>query len=104
MLILNTELDEGLILEGLAREFVHKLQNMRKDADLNYQARIDVLYIAGDEMSKAISAHTDYIKRETLAVKLVRLTSETADGEYEFDGEIAKHSLKLAFNDVGVPG
>ena len=104
VLILNTELDEGLILEGLAREFVHKLQNMRKDADLNYQARIDVLYIADDELSKAISAHTDYIKRETLAVKLESLTSETADGEYKFDGEIAKHSLKLAFNDVGVPG
>ena len=55
-IILNTELTRELLLEGLAREFVSKVQNLRKTSGLN------------DEVNDALIMFKDYIKEETLAV------------------------------------
>ena len=66
-IILNTELTEELILEGLAREFVSKVQNIRKTSGLDIADRIK-LYYSGDELTnKAFEEFSDYIMSETLA-------------------------------------
>ena len=65
--ILNTELTDDLILEGLAREFVSKVQNIRKTSGLDIADRIKLFY-SGDELTnKAFDVYSDYIMSETLA-------------------------------------
>jgi len=66
---LDTELDADLIREGLAREFVNKVQNLRKTADLNVAQRITLQYHAGAEIRDAIEAHRNYIESETLSLR-----------------------------------
>ena len=77
---LDTELDADLIREGLAREFVNKVQNLRKTADLNIAQRIKLSYHAGPEIHDAVVAHAGYIEAETLAVECVALGDAT-DGD-----------------------
>ena len=73
--ILNTELNEDLILEGLAREFVRKVQSLRKDNDYIITDRINVYYDGNDMLDKMILKYNEYIKNETLAVELVKDSS-----------------------------
>ena len=69
-IILNTTLTEDLILEGHAREFVSKIQNMRKLNDYEVSDRINIYY-SGDEFTKVIDKFSDYIKNETLALDII---------------------------------
>ena len=65
--ILDTNLSEELISEGLARELVSKVQQMRKTKDFEMMDRIDIFVEADADVKKAIDAFADYIKKETLA-------------------------------------
>ena len=67
-IILNTELTRELLLEGLAREFVSKVQNLRKTSGLNIEDRINLYFHGDDEVNDALIMFKDYIKEETLAV------------------------------------
>jgi len=65
--VLETTLTDALVQEGVARELVHQIQQMRKDAGLEIADRI-VLYHEGDERLAALfRAHGDYVLREVLA-------------------------------------
>ena len=66
-IILNTTLTDDLILEGIAREFISKIQNMRKNNDYNIMDRINVLYSGDDLVLEAISKYSNEIKKEILA-------------------------------------
>ena len=70
LVALDVELDDELIAEGLAREVVHRVQNRRRAADLDYADRIAVRYRAAEDVEAAIDAHRDWICGETLAVTL----------------------------------
>lgn len=83
--ILNTELNEELILEGIAREFVSKVQNLRKLKDLNVVDRIIINYQGTDNFAKALETFNDYIKKETLAVELIK--KEDLTDSYDLNGE-----------------
>ena len=64
---LSTKLTHALTLEGLAREFVNKIQNMRKEADFNVSDRIKLsLDTTSSLVDEAFQVHQDYILRETL--------------------------------------
>ena len=69
---LDTTLTEELIDEGFAREFVHKLQNMRKEAGFEIADRIRIYYQTTDRLEKALKAFEDYIKAETLCLEFQR--------------------------------
>ena len=76
---LSTELTHELVLEGLARELVNKIQNMRKDADFNVSDRIKLsLTDASPLVDEAFQAHREYILRETLTTAVVNRPSEKA--------------------------
>jgi isoleucyl-tRNA synthetase len=64
----DTELDADLLCEGLAREFVNKVQSLRKVADLDLAQRIDVRFIGDADVQAAVQAHRTYIEAETLAL------------------------------------
>ena len=86
--ILNTELNEDLILEGLAREFVRKVQSLRKDNDYIITDRINVYYDGSDMLDKMILNYNEYIKNETLAVELIKDSSLVES--YDMNGESVK--------------
>ncbi|HEX3727865.1 MAG TPA: isoleucine--tRNA ligase [Pirellulales bacterium] len=71
VVVLATELDDALVAEGLARELVHAIQTQRKDLNLQYTDRITVGLVTPDEsIREAILRFGDYIRQETLAVRI----------------------------------
>jgi isoleucyl-tRNA synthetase len=68
---LDTTLTHELILEGMARDFVRGVQDLRKQAGLQIEDTIRLVYSATGEEAEAIQSHADYIKAETLAAELV---------------------------------
>ncbi|MCJ7585344.1 MAG: DUF5915 domain-containing protein, partial [Anaerolineales bacterium] len=86
---LVTELTPELVREGLAREFVRRVQDLRKQADLDVADRIKLFVLATPGLKKAIKANQEYITAETLTVELS--FSEPGPGSVsmaeEFDGE-----------------
>jgi isoleucyl-tRNA synthetase len=76
LVALDTTLTEALVMEGLAREVVRRVQSTRKDADFEIEDNIAVVYSATDKLAKAIEQFADYIKDETLALSLERREPE----------------------------
>ena len=68
---LVTELTPELVQEGLAREFVRRVQDLRKSAELDVADRIELFVEASAGLRSAIEAHKDYITAETLTSNLV---------------------------------
>jgi isoleucyl-tRNA synthetase len=66
VVILDTELNEELQLEGIARDVVRAVQQARKDADLQISDRIKLGISCSDHLLKAIKLHKDYICSQTL--------------------------------------
>ena len=92
---LDTELNEDLIREGFAREFMNKVQNMRKEMDLNVMDRIRISFQGSAELNTALETFSDFICTETLANELQ--PQETMDGtEWNLNGESCK--IKVEFN------
>lgn len=71
-IILNTTLTEDLIKEGLARELVSKVQNMRKEKDFNIEDRINLFYNGDSYFESVLKEFESYIKEETLALSLIK--------------------------------
>ena len=71
--LLETELNEELVNEGFAREFISKVQQLRKAANFEVLDNIVIDYCSDDEVAKAVAEFEDYIKSETLAVELNRV-------------------------------
>jgi len=86
---LVTDLTPELVREGLAREFVRRVQDLRKNADLDVADRITLYVDASPGLRSAIEAYQEYIKTETLASRL-EFTGPPDDAtvtEDSFDGE-----------------
>ncbi len=66
---LDTTLDEALRAEGLARETVNRIQNLRKQAQYEVTDRIAVRFQATPRLRDAILQHADWIRNETLALE-----------------------------------
>lgn len=92
---LVTDLTPELVQEGLAREFVRRVQDLRKAAELDVADRIEMFIEASAGLRSAIEAHKDYITSETLTSKLSFATppAKSSVVEDEFDGEKVKVGL-----------
>ncbi|HEX3051376.1 MAG TPA: class I tRNA ligase family protein, partial [Aggregatilineaceae bacterium] len=84
---LSTDMTPELVHEGLAREFVRRVQMLRKDADFDISDRITITYDATDRLREAVHNFGDYIRRETLADHLTESVNGGHSGQFEFDGE-----------------
>lgn len=74
---IDTELSEDLIAEGYAREFVNRIQNMRKDGGLDVVDRIKVQFQSDAKFVEYILKYSDYISNEVLADSIMsELTEE----------------------------
>ena len=88
---LDTELNKELIDEGFAREFVNRVQNLRKDSGLEVTDRIHLYVRSSKNLTRALEKQASYIKQETLAVEFrlmnkddqvpVELHKEDVNGE-----------------------
>ncbi len=94
----DTELSEDLISEGYAREFVNRVQNMRKDAGLEVMDKIDVRFEADEKFVDYVLTFSDYIKKEILALSLNE--KEVAEG-YEQEWEIGEFKTKIVISKAG---
>jgi isoleucyl-tRNA synthetase len=92
---LDLELDDGLRREGLARELVRALNDLRKEAGLDIADRIR-LTLATDEpaVRDAVEAHRDYVAGEVLAVELA--FGDAGDHEITVDGHQIRVGLTKA--------
>lgn len=70
---IDTELNNELIEEGLAREFVNRIQNMRKDAGYNVTDKIQIKFTGSSELTQAVLSNLSYITNETLAENLLNV-------------------------------
>ena len=91
-IILDTTLTDDLIDEGIARELVSKVQNLRKLENFDVADRIKLLY-SGD-IENIISTYEDYIKKETLSNEIIK--SDNLTEEFDLNGKIVK--LKVENN------
>ncbi len=82
--LINTEITPELRYEGLAREIIRRIQNMRKHMDLEYDAHIRTYYSGDEELEKAIEKHKDYIMKETLSDVLEK--SDIEGTEWKIEG------------------
>ena len=89
-IVIDTTLSQDLILEGIARELVSKVQNLRKEKDFDIADRIK-LYYSGD-IKDVLNNFENYIKDETLAVELIE--ESNLDTEYDLNGRIVKLDVK----------
>jgi isoleucyl-tRNA synthetase len=78
---LDTEITPELRVEGLAREFVSRIQNLRKDSGFEVIDRIAITFETSDELAEALVKSSAYIMSETLAVDLKRSAAATAATE-----------------------
>lgn len=67
---LDITLSDDLREEGIAREFVNRIQNLRKDSGLDVTDKIHLKIAQRNEINKAINNNKNYICSETLAGKL----------------------------------
>jgi isoleucyl-tRNA synthetase len=86
---LDAELTDALRNEGLARELVNRLQNLRKSSGLEVVDRIDIEIAASDDFSTALEAFVEYVNTEVLADSLSYVSS-------------AEHSLDVEGHEISV--
>ena len=84
-IIINTTLTDDLLEEGIARELVSKVQQLRKNKDFDIVDRIDIYYSPNTELEKVLDKHEAFIKKETLC-----------------DNFVAKNDLKEDYNLNGI--
>jgi isoleucyl-tRNA synthetase len=83
---LDVTMNEALIEEGIARELVNRIQNIRKDSGLEITDRIQLSITKHDKINAAISANKKYICDETLADELLICEGEPKNAvAVEFD-------------------
>jgi len=107
---LDPHLTPDLVSEGLAREIVHHVQRLRKDAGYDYATRIELSIVGPAPVMAAAAEHEGFICRETLARSFRRgAPLEVADREQELD--LDGHPVTIAVREhnvgqvmAGLPG
>ncbi|NQT34797.1 isoleucine--tRNA ligase [bacterium] len=92
----DNHIDKQLRSEWLAREFVHHVQNLRKEADLEVTQRINIQFKSSAEITDSVKEHTVYIMNETLALSLKDNTDLTAGSGFE----VGNQSIRMVINTV----
>ena len=90
---LDVTVTDDLRKEGLARELVNRIQNLRKSAGLEITDKIHIEIFSSEEMNEAVNVFTDYIKKQVLAED-ISFVDNIVNG-VELDFEDFKMSVKI---------
>jgi isoleucyl-tRNA synthetase len=95
---LDIRLTPELELEGLAREFIRRVQELRKQEGLAVEDRIRVQFVASPRLAEAIDNHREHVQAETLTAELTAARSGELDASQEqtFDGQTLRLRLHRA--------
>ncbi|MBN1807795.1 MAG: isoleucine--tRNA ligase [Planctomycetes bacterium] len=98
VVVVNTDITPELRDEGIAREVVSRIQALRKEAALPYEARIRVYVSGGDNAARVLAAFGDYVRSETLCTELYRepFPSPARKAELDLEGESVSIGIALA--------
>ena len=80
---LEVELTDELRNEGMARELINRIQNLRKDGGLEITDRIKITISPADSIAKAVEGYADYIKTQVLADEIVLADNDGAEVELD---------------------
>ena len=96
---LDARLTDDLLAEGLAREFIRRVQTLRRDADFNVEDHIRLEYAASEKLAAAAEQFGELIGAETLADEMEAVSGPSGEASeaYDFDGE----TLSLGLSRVG---
>ena len=100
VVVLNMQLTSDLVEEGLARELIRRIQNMRKTANFALDDRIEIVYCdASSAIDAVMQLFSGYISEETLADSLEagELSGEFVSETLDLKGE----SLTIGVKRVG---
>lgn len=93
---LDITLSDSLKKEGLARDFVNRIQNLRKDNGLEVQDKIEISYFTSDDfIVSALDSNADYIKKETQALQVIASDNQELGEALEMDDYQLRVSLKV---------
>jgi isoleucyl-tRNA synthetase len=95
---IDIEITPELADEGMARELVHRLQTMRKQAGFDIADYIHTYYKGGDNLQRVIGKHADYIKQETLSRNI---TAGIPHDAYQESHKIAGEEITLGVKRQG---
>jgi len=95
LLGLNTLLTEELRSEGIARDLIRHIQELRKQADFEMNDRIYLYYQGSDKIRQAFERHQDYIKAETLSLEIFdTMDNDAFSKEVKLGSEVVKLGVK----------
>ncbi len=94
---LDSNLSEELILEGLAREFINRVQNTRKEAGLDVVDRIRIFCKVEGSLADAIETQSEYIRNETLATEI---NCTGGNGDFQKEWHIGDTSIIIGLSKV----
>jgi isoleucyl-tRNA synthetase len=92
---MDIEPTQDLVAEGMARDVVRRIQNLRKEADFELDDRIVTTYQAEEVLAQAIRGWRDYIAAETLSVQLTEGPPDRAAADAVSEDEVEGNWLKL---------
>ena len=102
---LDIQISDELKKEGVARELINRIQNLRKDSGFEVTDKIEVIIFAdgkvGEEITGALKVYKDYVSAQTLALSIdVRNGSEAPEGaaDVEWDEGAVRMTLKREYN------
>jgi len=88
----DTRLTQALIGEGIARDFIRNVQNMRKDAEFDVSDRIHIFIDTDEKLQSVIREYGEYIGNETLAEAM---DFKLKDGLFLAEFKLGKTSCKV---------
>ena len=92
---LDITITDDLRNEGTAREFVNKIQNLRKDKDYQVLDRIRVQVVKEPSLEAALAQYNDYVASEILANKIELVDTLAVFDEIEFNDAVLKVNVEL---------
>ncbi len=92
---LDCNIDEDLMLEGIAREVINRIQKTRKDKNFNVADRIQIEYLADELILNAINKHMDYICKETLCTQLSYQSALSGCEVFEIEGNNFEFNIQV---------
>ena len=95
---LDITLTPELEKEGVARELINRIQNIRKDSGLEVTDKIRVEVEAIDAVRDAVADHASYIGQQTLAVEVV--CAAEPKGEFVVDSDVNDIPLKISITKI----
>ncbi|MCY4616623.1 MAG: DUF5915 domain-containing protein, partial [Chloroflexi bacterium] len=93
--LVETALTPELVAEGIARDVVRRLQDLRREAGLDITDRIHVRYEGGEDLRAVLDTHGEYVSGETLALSLEPLDGDAPDSAASTETSIEGIAVRL---------